>query len=567
VDVLRNGGDLRLHHNLETPPRAELALECLEGRVYMDASGLIHTVASLSTPRSRISAVAAGGQAVFAGGIDPAAGVDPAVDVYDSSTDQWSTTALPHPAIGGDNVSAGSKLVFLYGAGLEVYDTNAGTWADVQLPEPREGPVAAIDGKVYVFGPTTTGTPTAATFDVYDTQTGQLSKGEVGAADDPKQVVTLGRSLVLIGAAFGDDTTSVTLYDTRTGGIARTHVPHLRSFQVAGVGTSLVFAGGYSTDSHVEGPSSVVDIYNTVTGGWSYARLSQPRLVGAIATVGSAVVFAGGNTGVADEPISGVADVFDTVSGRWTAAHLSHPVSFGYFRVVTLGTKAVFGGGDQGSEPLASVVDVYDARTGKWSTAPLAAPRDSIAATAAGTKALFAGGHGDGAGSGSAVDLYTDTAPAPALSGFVGSGKNKVSVQLGNSGDAELPGSYILSLYATRALNVGRGAVRIGKIRVEHPLRPGESIRLIIPVNTPTTLPAGTYHLLASTGTAGNHLAFASHRKAVTVTPSALRKLTPRNLLVHAGTSAPSTLFATALIRDDTRDVLGVRGADYPDQP
>ena len=75
--------------------------------------------------------------------------------------------------------------------------------------------------------------------------------------------------------------------------------------------------------------------------------------------------------------------------------------------------------------------------------------------------AIFAGGGNEGTGGGptGAVDIYTDTLPAPVLSGILSGGAGGIaSVTLRNSGDAALADTYSINIYASPARTL-RGAV------------------------------------------------------------------------------------------------------------
>src|SRR5258706_4162312 len=90
------------------PATSILLLEGLESRLLLAAApelslspplataapNLMQTTTTLSAPRSFLAATTAGTKALFAGGGLFIAGDDDTVDVYDNSTDQWSTARL-----------------------------------------------------------------------------------------------------------------------------------------------------------------------------------------------------------------------------------------------------------------------------------------------------------------------------------------------------------------------------------------------------------------------------------------------------------------------------------------
>ena len=91
-------------------------------------------------------------------------------------------------------------------------------------------------------------------------------------------------------------------------------------------------------------------------------------------------------------------DLYHDGTGLWSTASLSQARS--YLTATAVGDKALFAGGAAGPFIMHSpearrpsrVVDVYDSETYVWSTASLDRGRADLAATTAGSIALFAGG-------------------------------------------------------------------------------------------------------------------------------------------------------------------------------
>jgi len=78
----------------------------------------------------------------------------------------------------------------------------------------------------------------------------------------------------------------------------------------------------------------------------------------------------------------------------------------------SVGHLALFAGGQYINNPPVATVDVYDSLTGLWSTTQLSVPRTSMAATAVGSMAMFAGGvqlEGTSGFASNVVDIYTAT--------------------------------------------------------------------------------------------------------------------------------------------------------------
>ena len=131
-------------------------LEPLESRAYLSVSGaqqntvrpavrLAHHTETLSMARFGISAATARDFAVLAGG--GVWGQVNTVDLYDSTTGQWSASAAPHASI-SDRVSIGSRVLFFAGSAVDIYDGNSRTWSSVAIAEGRGD--AAVCGSVGV---------------------------------------------------------------------------------------------------------------------------------------------------------------------------------------------------------------------------------------------------------------------------------------------------------------------------------------------------------------------------------------------------------------------------------
>ena len=138
-------------------------------------------------------------------------------------------------------------------------------------------------------------------------------------------------------------------------------------------------------------------------------------------------------------------------------------------------------------------------------------PRAGISATVVGNQALFAGGAIDPAPVGleftpqSAVDIYTDSAPAPVLSGgLTGAIGHRDKVVVLNTGDADLASGYTVQLYAStdRTLN---GAILVGTKNASSSLAAGASFAFNVRTRIPRGTLAGKYYLLAAVkDSAGN---------------------------------------------------------------
>ncbi len=95
------------------------------------------------------------------------------------------------------------------------------------------------------------------------------------------------------------------------------------------------------------------------------------------------------------------------LQAQWSTATLSQPRLS--LAATAVGSKAFFAGGADASYTTASAtVDIYDVATRQWSTAMLSQARSNLAATSVGSKAFFAGGRTIPSPS-NRVDVYNTT--------------------------------------------------------------------------------------------------------------------------------------------------------------
>jgi hypothetical protein len=222
------------------------------------------------------------------------------------------------------------------------------------------------------------------------------------------------------GLDWQTSSAAVDIYDSAADSWTQASLVVPRSHLAAtAVGPYLLFAGG-AVDQNTD--SAVVDVYDSSKGppddatAWSQASLSQARYAPAATTVGSQAIFAGGATGGLGNPnavATAVVDIYDASVGppsdpaAWSiGTSLSH--ARGLIAATTAGSQAIFAGGFDGVSASA-VVDIYDATTGKWSVASLSQARKfrgASPAAAVGSRAYFGGGESSAGVMTATVDIY-----------------------------------------------------------------------------------------------------------------------------------------------------------------
>ena len=215
---------------------------------------------NLSVARAGAATTAANNKLFFAGGYNTA-GPSSRVDIYDLTTNTWSTSELSIARSSIVTAAAGNKVLFAggynnnsnYTSRVDIYDLSTQTWSIAELSEARqEMAVAVLGNKVFfaggLFNPDNPIVPSSRV-DIYDAGSNVWSK--------------------------------TTLSEAR-GGIAAIAAEN-----------KIHFAGGF--DGNNAGlPSSKIDIYNEITDTWSTSALKVARAYFAGVFHDSKIYWAGG---------------------------------------------------------------------------------------------------------------------------------------------------------------------------------------------------------------------------------------------------------------------------------
>ncbi|MBL7752093.1 MAG: hypothetical protein JNN29_11970 [Chitinophagaceae bacterium] len=259
----------------------------------------------LSQPRWGLTAVTSGNRVYFAGGTatQTQAGTTVSqtkrIDVYDNLTGLWSTMEMPR-AGHFSSIAFGSKLFFAGGSAIDIYDVNDNAWTAKTLSQPRYLIATAnVQGKLYFSGGASTisGTNPFAQIDIFDPSSGSWS---VSAMSEPKYgIVSVGlRGKVMWagGTTAGGVTNKVEMLDVNTQSTSFSCLFQPNSFSYQSLGKSnerLVFFvwNGTAKDRF--------DIYDVVNDSWSIGVLDQAITPSLLISVNNEIyvvgALAGGN--------------------------------------------------------------------------------------------------------------------------------------------------------------------------------------------------------------------------------------------------------------------------------
>ncbi|KAA9040849.1 hypothetical protein FW778_02065 [Ginsengibacter hankyongi] len=291
-------------------------------------------ISTLSQTRTDVAVASAGNKILFAGGYIPGT-PSSRVDIFDITTNSWTTAELSQAREGLTTAVLGNKIFFAgnydlaedgvsHGSShVDIYDAISDTWTTAELSYARGEMSGAVAGnKVLFAGGFNSGNGIAnsypGTVDIYDVLNNSWSQS------------------YLTGRPAGT-----------TLGIAATVI-----------GNKIYFAGGY--DPFFGRSTSKINVYDASKNTWSTSDLSIVRGYMASIAVGNKNYWAGGynTTNETDE----VVEIRDMNSGSSTFNCLFQPNAF--FSAVLKDNKIVFFTGD-GAEK--NKFDVYDIATNTWS--------------------------------------------------------------------------------------------------------------------------------------------------------------------------------------------------------
>ncbi len=246
------------------------------------------STAELSQPRWGLTAVTSGTKVFFAGGTatqtqsGTTVSQTKRIDVYDDLTGSWSTLEMPR-AGHFSSIAFGTKLFFAGGNAIDIYDVNANSWSSKSLSQLRYLiSTANVQGKLYFSGGASTlsGASPSSQIDIYDPSSGSWL---VSTMSEPKygmvSVGLRGKVMWAGGTTPGGVTNSVEVLDVNNQSTSYSCLFQPNSFSYQSLGKSnerLVFFvwNGVSKDRF--------DMYDVVNDTWSIGVLDQairPSLV------------------------------------------------------------------------------------------------------------------------------------------------------------------------------------------------------------------------------------------------------------------------------------------------
>jgi N-acetylneuraminic acid mutarotase len=326
-------------------------------------------VGMLSQARSGMAVASAGNKILFAGG-----GGLARVDIYDITTQSWSTAELCVGRYAIATVAAGNKIFFgggEYGDGtwpvdsVDIYDVSANTWTVTHLSTAGNSIAAAAVGNKVLF-----------------------AGGDGGFSG-------VGRE------------TRVDIYDLNTNSWSTASLSQWKRGEHSAVtiNNKIYFAGGETwnlNNNYYWYASNKVDIYDNATNTWTTSSMQEGRLNFASVAEGDKIYWAGGGTGSGTSFYTSCSvEIMDVATGHSSLTYLSRPVSWfidGGQNAVVKDNKIIFLRLHETDDR--NKFDVYDMVTNTWSIGVLPQPIPSEASVISVNNTIYvAGGYINGTAS------------------------------------------------------------------------------------------------------------------------------------------------------------------------
>lgn len=286
---------------------------------------------TLSKPRAGTAIAAAGNKIVVAGGLwtsdCPECWGSSRADIFDISTNSWTTAELSAGRWSVEAVTAGNRIFFaggqfgdgafdIYYDNVDIFDATAKTWTVKHLSEPRGFLAAGTLGDKVFFagGEKNWNYDNSAVVDIYDLSSDTFSSFNLSAP--------------------------------------RAHI------SAVAAGKKIYFAGGEGHNRMYQNPSDVIDIFDNSANTWSLSKLSVPMSLTTGTTMGDSIYWGAG----CDIEIKDVTTGISSIARPYKTAAW-------FVKAVTKDKLILFLGGTRG--PLTHSVkenkfDIYNTTTKTW---------------------------------------------------------------------------------------------------------------------------------------------------------------------------------------------------------
>jgi len=339
----------------------KLLLNTVEGQLQPNITQM---TATLSQGRGHLAATSLGELIFFGGGYNATA-TSAQVDIYNSTSGNWTTATL---SVAHGDLAATSlgDLVFFAGGWngsyvnvVDIYNVSSENWSTATLSQARSELCAASVSNLVFFAAGQNSSGYSNVVDIYSVANNTWTTATLSAARKDVAAVSYG-DIVLFGGGYNGQNYSavVDVYNT-TNGIWSTLTPPLsvpRGGLVALSLFDLIFFAGGETNSGCGAASNVVDVYNLTDNSYKILYMSTPRCFAAGAATQNLILIGGGGVGNS-QTLSGTVDVYNVSSGSWFSLTLSQ-ARF-HFGAALFENIVLFGGGSSWTYNGYNNVDIF----------------------------------------------------------------------------------------------------------------------------------------------------------------------------------------------------------------
>ena len=315
------------------------------------------SIGNLSVGRYYMAAVSAGNKLFFAGGKAPGSGnLSSRVDIYDISSQSWSTSELSMPRWHLSAVAAGDKVFFAGGSStgvtsrVDIYNLTTNTWTIAELSQARDGIETATLGNKVFFAGGFSGVSRSSRVDIYDLSTNAWSIANLSEAKTGFTATAVGNKIYFAGGVTNSGPTSnkIDIYDNMTDSWSTSTLNTGKGFHAAifqsgkiywaGGATHIDYQGGIGNEDLITCDLEIKDVNTQIS---SFANLSNPKYFNGAFEKENKIVFIslyGGWQYWQDF------DIYDTGSDSWSIGLLPQAIS-SYASIISVNNVIYVAGG------------------------------------------------------------------------------------------------------------------------------------------------------------------------------------------------------------------------------
>jgi hypothetical protein len=305
------------------------------------------SIGTLSVRRLWPAIGAAGNKVLFAGG---SSGLDffSRVDIYNVTSRSWSTAELSQARGGMAVASIGTKVLFaggttsITGTGsrvssrVDVYDVSTNSWTTAELSEPRRNIAAAVVGNKVFFGGGSYDGGASNTVDIYDALNNSWSTARLSQARTFLSAITASDKIYFAGGQSyssnsGRVVSTIDIYDNTTNSWSVSSLSSPKSYMAAiFINGKIHWAGGVDSVDLSSGDGRItcqVEIKDVNTSTTSFTNLSNANFDFNAYKKGNKIVYLPGPELHNAVPPNQF-DIYDLTTNTWLIGQLNEPNNY-----------------------------------------------------------------------------------------------------------------------------------------------------------------------------------------------------------------------------------------------